>query len=273
MGYLDSNGDGKVSIVEFVDEKMVTLMRILFDGFDKNKNGRVELSEATLESLLNVQFIRVLVKETFDFFDANNDNLISVEDIPPSIRNLTWTKLEEVCEASSEVVDCKRFFFDVFPHFDTDHDGVINFEELQFKVQRLFQLFMSTSEEPDCTPNLKWLAHIDEPREVEETLRHYLSPFLKTLPRAILQSLVRSSDKNSDGAMDFEELTTFGDFNLVYNIWPQHLQMARGSGWGMRKCDGNSCFPSSISSRRAVYSYFTSSEVLWRIIRNILYSR
>ena len=34
------------------------------------------------------------------------------------------------------------------------------------QVQRLFQLFMSTSEEPDCTPNLKWLAHIDEPREV-----------------------------------------------------------------------------------------------------------
>ena len=33
------------------------------------------------------------------------------------------------------------------------------------QVQRLFQLFMSTSEEPDCTPNLKWLAHIDEPRE------------------------------------------------------------------------------------------------------------
>ena len=195
--------------------------------------------------------------------------------------------------------------------------------------------------------------------KVEETLRHYLSPFLKTLPRslayslsfisisssansrAILQSLVRSSDKNSDGAMDFEELTTFGDFNLVYNIWPQHLQMARGAEWGMRKwviffiqtslldqplsisggdipnqcrCDENSCFPSSISSRRAVFrfcfvfffclllfllislrrfffnivnlnnslffidkkftlSYFTSSEVLWRIIRNILYSR
>ena len=53
--------------------------------------------------------------------------------------------------------------------------------------------------------------------------------------RAILQSLVRSSDKNSDGAMDFEELKTFGDFNLVYNIWPQHLQMARGAEWGMKQ--------------------------------------
>merc|ERR1712156_428910 len=155
----------------------------------------------------------------------------------------------------------------------TDHDGVINFEELQFQVQRLFQLFTSTSEEPDCTPNFKWLAHIDEPREVEETLRYYLSPFLKTLPRAILQSLVSSSDKNSDGAMDFEELKTFGDFNLVYNIWPQHLELAMNAKWAMKKCYGNFCFPSSISSRPAVLSYFTLSEVHWRIIRNILYSR
>ena len=138
--YLDSNGDGTVSIVEFVDEKMATLMRILFDGFDKNKNGQVELSEATLESLFNVQFVQVLVKETFAIFDVNNDNLISVEDIPPSIRNLTWTKLEEVCEASSEVVDCERFFFDVFPHCDTDHDGVINLEELQSQENNLKDL-------------------------------------------------------------------------------------------------------------------------------------
>ena len=112
-----------------------------------------------------------------------------------------------------------------------------------------------------CQPISRWTWMLSCPKgkalnsilKVEETLRHYLSPFLKTLPRsfthslsficnssfansrAILQSLVRSSDKNSDGAMDFEELTTFGDFNLVYNIWPQHLQMAINARWGMKK--------------------------------------
>ena len=77
----------------------------------------------------------------------------------------------------------------------------------------------SSSEESSCQPNLKWLlAHIDEPREVicqlsslnehfqhphcfmtlmrtvhsdyliskvEETLKHYLSPLLKTFPRSL----------------------------------------------------------------------------------------
>ena len=157
----------------------------------------------------------------------------------------------------------------------------------------MFQFLMSTSssEESSCQPNLKWLlAHIDEPREVicqlsslnehfqhphcfmilmrtlhsdysiskvEETLRHYLSPLLKTFPRslfvvniikshlerpfftiptrAVLQSLVRSSDKNSDGAMDLEEFESFGDFNLVYTHWPQQLEMAKSSLWGLKR--------------------------------------
>ena len=73
------------------------------------------------------------------------------------------------------------------------------------------------------------------PSKVTHSIHLVFISISSSASRAVLQSLVRSSDKNSDGAMDFEELTTFGDFNLVYNIWPQHLQMARGAEWGMRK--------------------------------------
>ena len=37
----------------------------------------------------------------------------------------------------------------------------------------------------------------------------------------ILQSLVKSADKNLDGAMDFQEFDGFGDFELVFRRWPQ----------------------------------------------------
>ena len=37
----------------------------------------------------------------------------------------------------------------------------------------------------------------------------------------ILQSLVKSADKNLDGAMDFQEFDGFGDFELVFKRWPQ----------------------------------------------------
>ena len=142
--YLDTNGDGKVSVVEFVDKKMAMIMRSIFDGFDRDKDGRVDMSEATLESLLNVRFIQAVVKEAFDLLDVNNDNMISLEDVPPSLRGsegehrMNCTRLEDICEgfASHQWQDhCKRFFFNIFPFIDTDADGVITLGELETQAR------------------------------------------------------------------------------------------------------------------------------------------
>merc|ERR1712013_478732 len=43
VSYFDVNKDGKVSIREFYDIKVVGLLNIIFDGFDKNGDGRVPL--------------------------------------------------------------------------------------------------------------------------------------------------------------------------------------------------------------------------------------
>ena len=139
--YLDANGDGKVSVVEFVDKKMTMIMRTIFDGFDRDKDGRVDMSEATLESLLNVRFIQAVVKEAFDILDVNNDNLISLEDLPPSLEGehrMNWTRLEDICEgvASHQWKDhCKKFFFNIFPFIDNDGDGVVTQGELEAQAR------------------------------------------------------------------------------------------------------------------------------------------
>ena len=39
----------------------------------------------------------------------------------------------------------------------------------------------------------------------------------------ILRSLVKSSDRNSDGGMDWEEFEGFGDFELVFLRWQEIL--------------------------------------------------
>ena len=39
----------------------------------------------------------------------------------------------------------------------------------------------------------------------------------------ILRSLVKSSDRNSDGGMDWEELEGFGDFELVFLRWQKRF--------------------------------------------------
>ena len=142
--YLDANGDGKVSVVEFVDKKMTVIMRSIFNGFDRNKDGRIDMSEATLESLLNVRFIQAVVKEAFDLLDVDDNNLISLEDVPRSLRDsegehrMNWTRLEDICEgvASRWEGHCKTFFFHFFPLTDTNGDGVITLEELEAQARQ-----------------------------------------------------------------------------------------------------------------------------------------
>ena len=39
--------------------------------------------------------------------------------------------------------------------------------------------------------------------------------------RMVLRSLVKSSDKNLDGVMDWGEFEAFGDFELAFKRWPE----------------------------------------------------
>ena len=63
----------------------------------------------------------------------------------------------------------------------------------------------------------------------------------------ILQSLVKSADKNLDGAIDWKEFEGFGDFELVFTRWPQMWRILQDDLLaGMNTCDGRdgNCFPS-----------------------------
>ena len=81
IDYWDADKDGKVTIQEFYDIKIVKLLRMFFDGLDKNNDGIVEKSEASLTSLLRPAFFGSLVAEVFPVADVNKDNTLSLADI------------------------------------------------------------------------------------------------------------------------------------------------------------------------------------------------
>ena len=79
--YLDADRDGKSSIQEFYDVKVVQVLKIIFDGLDVNDDGLVKKNEARLENFFRQVFLRSIAQEFFDYLDKNNDNQISVADI------------------------------------------------------------------------------------------------------------------------------------------------------------------------------------------------
>ena len=85
--YLDAlDRDGKGSIQEFYDVKVVQVLRIIFDGMDLNRDGLVKKNEARLENFFRPVFLRSFTQELFDYLDKNNDDQISFADI-------TWCEI------------------------------------------------------------------------------------------------------------------------------------------------------------------------------------
>ena len=108
IDYLDADKDGKVTIQEFYDIKIVKLLRRIFDGFDKNNDGIVDKSEASLTSLLRPAFFRSLVEEIFPVLDVNKDNTISLGDV-----TLCHRGPDSWCGVANTTADvCFAFFKD-----------------------------------------------------------------------------------------------------------------------------------------------------------------
>ena len=78
--YLDANQDGNLAKREFADGKMVHLAKILFDGFDSDRDGSLEAVEVSLPSLLRPTFLKTVARELFQLVDVNKDGFISAED-------------------------------------------------------------------------------------------------------------------------------------------------------------------------------------------------
>merc|ERR1719430_2709981 len=67
--YLDADRDGKSSIQEFYDVKVVQVLRIIFAGLDVNNDGLVKKNEARLENFFRQVFLSRIAQEFFDYLD------------------------------------------------------------------------------------------------------------------------------------------------------------------------------------------------------------
>ena len=88
----------------------------------------------------------------------------------------------------------------------------------------------------------------------------------------ILQSLVKSADKNLDEAMDWKEFEGFGDFELVFKRWPQMWWILSEPQLWQKTEDLRRCFVFPTLSDADLFSrYFSKQEVIVRLILNFVF--
>ena len=95
--------------------------------------------------------------------------------------------------------------------------------------------------------------------------------------RAVLQSLVRSADSDSDGRMSWQELEDFSDFRLALQVWPGMLELVlQGQGradreaWATILRWGNQVMVNMFSF--VSHSHLGDTSTLLKI-NNILYNK
>merc|ERR1719234_49712 len=280
--YLDADRDGKSSIQEFYDVKVVQVLKIIFDGLDVNDDGLVKKNEARLENFFRPVFLRSIAEEFFDYLDKNNDNQISVADITrcEPLKNTSFclhmnpleNKTVDNCHLLGSPLDhvCATLMTTYFtPDFEMIDAIQVNEKELEGTILRIFQFLAAKpgKTEIGLEEIVDGFAQLGEPPQVVDSLRQLLTPIVNTFPRMILQPLVSSADKNLDGAMDWKEFEGFGDFEVVFKRWP-HM-------WNILQDDmlagiSRNCYPLPWTTED-LKRYFSKSEVIIRLIHNLFF--
>jgi len=267
--YLDTNKDGKVSVWEVYDGRVVEILRSIFDGLDVNGNGVLEKSEAIPENLFRPKFIRNIIAEMFKLADRNQDTSLTVDDVPPlycaseddcyamdpdcnqmeveeCVRmypskgamygKLKLKKAEDYCytlyrlSMSDKLQECKNQISTYLPLLDQNGDSRLTLAEIQDPLIRFVQFLMGQSGKLVGVDEIvSGLEKLGESPEVTNPLRQYLRPALATLPMKILQALVASGDLDGDGGLNWEEFEGFGNFDFVAN-WFGYARCSRDRG-------------------------------------------
>jgi len=286
--YLDVDRDGKSSMQEFYDMKVVQILKIIFEGLDVNSDGLVKQDEAYLKSLISPGFLRNITGEVFDFFDKDNDGDVDMEDItkcePFCVEplGLAGNKTVEVCALLGFPLDqiCTVLMTTLLSpnyrqRFDMIYDVRVEQSDLEkIIVDHIFGFFVTKEDQAQVSLEdfAEGLARLGEPPIVTDSLIQLLTPIVKTFPRMLLQALVSSADKNSDGGMDWQEFEGFGDFDLAFRTRRQMTAaLSDNILAGMNTCEGDQkCLP-ALWTMEELKRYFSTPSVINRLVTNLVF--
>merc|ERR1719192_2269804 len=298
--YLDVNGDGTGFLREFYDKRVVKILKMIFEGLDVNSDGLVKQEEAYLKNLISPGFLRNITGEVFDFLDNDNDGDLDMEDIPycrrpgllknETIENcpLLYFPFDQICTTLIKTLFSpnSNVKFDLISEVrveQRDLENIVVNHIFQFfaKKKSLFQEYWRPNPQPSQLSRApvvgledfaKGLTKLREPPIVTNSLVQLLTPIVNSFPRMILQALVNSADKNSDGGMDWQEFEGFGDFDLAFRTRRLMTAVLNDDILAdMNNCNGDQkCLP-TLWTMEELKRYFSTPSVINRLVTNLVF--
>ena len=153
---------------------MVHLAKILFDGFDADRDGSLEVVEVSLASLLRPAFIKTVARELFQLLDINKDGFISAED------NLEFSLVMNL-ERNPTII------YGLLSVLDSDMDDRVVVAEMEELMIRFHSFLRREEMDQQCSVSLPMLVEslrrLGVPSETLQNILANLTPFVVTLPR------------------------------------------------------------------------------------------
>jgi len=215
----DKNANKKVDFDEF-KIMIYGYVKKVFDEFDNDGDGALD-NKVSMKSL-SVPFFLQLLDEAYLFFDLDQDNMMSLGELPFSVRH-SRTKSEHIKRILRDDFGIHMSvipapFYKLFETLDKDNNEKISKEEATDFLKRTLGVL---DKNEDCHIDLNdiidMLGENNLPEQHQLAIKlladHYLN-----LGDFILQKFVAAADANADEKTTLAEITGLDDTAVLFDI-------------------------------------------------------
>jgi len=218
----DMNGDTVVTFGEFraMVEKYV---EIIFNTLDLNEDGFLdELQKADPIKNLSLRIVLVVLDEMFAFYDTNQDDMLSLNDIHfvDGQQYKRKTSLREYIGVSP--ISLPEPMYRLYTRLDSDKNEEISLEEATNFIKGIFYVI---DQNEDCSINLEEVILTLKQSNMHEKFQvavKLLGKYYITLLDFAVREFVNAADTDGDKKTSLQDIRTLKDpavIESIFNVW------------------------------------------------------
>ena len=215
----DTNEDAKLDFDEF-HMKLKEYLQTAFDALDENKDGSLydEAKEGKLFNKISFKFLDAALMEALNFFDANKDMTVSLDDsfffyVGRNRNKDDMKTLSDVIGTS--LISLPAPLYNLYTNLDSNRDEKLADTEAEDFLLRIFSIIDKDS---DCHISadevVALLQRVGVRPDHQLAVRMILEQYL-ALGSYLLQAFVQEADVDKDTRVTVAEVVSFSNFQFM----------------------------------------------------------